>query len=229
VGRRCKAIVAELRAQADPATVAGRARFGIGPEGGLGVSIPVLRRMGKRIGRDHALAEALWAAGLHEARILASLVADPAHLSRRQMEAWARQFDSWAVCDQVCSNLFDRTPGAAALALAWSRRPEEFVKRAGFVMMATLAVHDKTAADAAFRPMLAAVRREADDERNFVRKAVNWALRQIGKRSAALNRQAIAVARQVAAIDSKAARWVAADALRELESEPVQARLRRKG
>jgi 3-methyladenine DNA glycosylase AlkD len=227
--RRCKAIVAEMRAQSDPAIVAGRARFGISPEGGLGLSIPALRAMGKRIGRDHDLAESLWATGLHEARILASLVGDPARLSRRQMETWALEFDSWGVCDQVCSNLFDRTPFAADLAMEWSRRPEEFVKRAGFVLMAVLAVHDKAAADAAFRPMLAAVRRDAADERNFVRKAVNWALRQIGKRNAALNREAIAMARQVAEIDSKAARWIAADALRELQSEPVQARLRRKG
>src|SRR5207244_7423305 len=148
---------------------------------------------------DHALAAALWASGVHEARILATLVDDPAKVGRTQMERWVRDFDSWDVVDAACGNLFDKTARAYETALEWSARAPEFQKRAGFSLMAALAVHDKAAPDARFRPFLAAVAREAGDDRNFVRKAVNWALRQIGKRNAALNRAAIQTAERVRA------------------------------
>jgi 3-methyladenine DNA glycosylase AlkD len=223
--RLCE-IVAELESHGNPANVAGMARYGISPVNTLGVSVPVLRAMAKRIGRDHALALELWSTGVHEARSLAGLIDDPAMVTERQLERWAAEFDSWDVCDGVCSNLFDRTPFAASKAAEWSARREEFVKRAGFVLMAALAVHDKRAPDIRFREFLPLIEREAGDERNFVRKAVNWALRQIGKRNRALNKAAIASARRIRRMDSKAARWIATDALRELEGDAVQGRLR---
>jgi 3-methyladenine DNA glycosylase AlkD len=224
----CAEIVSELESLADPANVAGMARYGINPENTLGVSIPRLRAMAKEIGRDHALALELWASGIHEARILAGLVDDPAMVAAAQLERWVGDFDSWDVCDGVCGNLFDRTPFAWEKAAAWSARSEEFVKRAGFVLMAALAVHDKKAPDERFRNFLPLIEREAADERNFVKKAVNWALRQIGKRNRALNRDAIAAAKRIRKIDSRSARWIAADALRELESGAVRERLNKR-
>jgi 3-methyladenine DNA glycosylase AlkD len=193
------------------------ARYGINPAQALGVSIPALRQMAR--GRcDHALAEALWQSGIHEARILAGMVDDSSQVSSEQMERWVLDFDSWDVCDQVISNLFDRTRDAVEKAHAWSQRPEEFVKRAGFVLMAALAVHDKKSGDEVFLDFLPVIQREATDGRNFVKKAVNWALRQIGKRNASLRAAAIETARQIRAIDSPTARWIAADALKELEA-----------
>ncbi len=224
----CAEIVAELESLANPANVAGMARYGINPENTLGVSIPRLRAMAKEIGRDHALALELWASGVHEARILAGLVDDPAEVAAAQLERWVKDFDSWDVCDGVCGNLFDRTPFAWEKAAAWSARSQEFVKRAGFVLMAALAVHDKKAPDGRFRNFLPLIEREAADERNFVKKAVNWALRQIGKRNRALNRDAIAAAKRIRKIDSRSARWIAADALRELESAAVRERLNKR-
>jgi len=218
-------ILAELESQANPANVAGMARYGISLVNTLGVSVPVLRAMAKRIGNDHALARELWASGIHEGRSLAGLIDDPGSVTEAQMERWVKDFDSWDVCDGVCSNLFDRTPFAYEKAVAWSSRSGEFVKRAGFVLMAALAVHDKKAPDGRFREFLPLIEREAVDERNFVKKAVNWALRQIGKRNRALNRDAIAAAKRIRKIDSRSARWIAADALRELESDAVLKRL----
>ena len=202
--------LARLRALADPEARAGMARFGIETGTALGISIPKLRALAKEIRRDHALAEELWAAGVHEARTLAALVDDPKLVTEQQMERWVVQIDSWDVCDGVCSDLFDRTPFAYAKAAEWSGREEEFVKRAGFALMASLAVHDK----------------KADDERNFVKKAANWALRNIGKRNRNLNRAAIEAGERIRSQGSRAARWIAADALRELWSEKVQARLK---
>lgn len=209
-------IIRELRRRASPRNVAGMARFGINPTGTLGVPIPILRQLAKQIGRNHKLARQLWATGIHEARILAAFIAEPAKLSSRQMDAWVRDFDSWDVCDQVCGNLFDRTPFAYRKAVTWSRRREEYVKRAGYVLMASLAVHDKKAGDVAFGKFFPHIERGATDERNFVKKAVNWALRQIGKRNVRLRRQAIACARRIQRLDSRSARWIASDALREL-------------
>ena len=201
---------------ANPANDAGMARFGINPKGILGVSMPVLRKMGRQHRRNHPLALELWQSGIHEARILAALVDDPAQVTARQMEAWVCDFDSWDICDGVCCNLFDKTPFARVKIQTWTRRRAEYVKRAGFVLMAALAVHDKKAPDDLFLEFLPLIEREAPAERNFVRKAVNWALRQIGKRNARLCRAAIASARRIHAQDTKAARWIATDALREL-------------
>lgn len=219
-------ILARLRKLADPGNVEGMARYGINPKGTLGVPVPALRAIAKEAGRDHALASALWRTGIHEARIVAPLVEEPDRVTEKQMERWVRDFDSWDICDLCCNNLFWKTEFAHAKALEWSRRDEEFVRRAGFVMMAVLAVHDKAAPDSRFMRYLSAVRRGARDERNLVRKAVNWALRQIGKRDQALNGRAIETAEKIAGLDSKAARWIASDALRELRSEKVQERLR---
>lgn len=220
--------LARLRACGSPANVAGMARFGITPKTEmLDVSVWEIRRLGKEIGTDHRLARALWRSRVHEARVLATVVADPARLTEAQADRWVRSLDSWDVCDQLCGNLLDRTPFAARKALEWSRRDEEFVKRAGFSLMCYLAVHDKTLPDETFAPFFVAIEREADDDRNFVRKAVNWALRQIGKRNPALNRRAIAVARRLGNRDSRAARWIASDALRELQSGKVAAGLTR--
>jgi 3-methyladenine DNA glycosylase AlkD len=212
-----KEILRQLYAQRNPQNVAGMARLGINPRNTLGVSIPTLRRIARQAGKDHRLAQELWKSGIHEARILAALVDVPEQVTEAQMERWVKDFDSWDVCDQVCSNLFDKTRFARRKAIEWSKRDEEFVKRAGFVMMAALAVHDKSAPDVVFRKFLRLVQRGATDDRNFVKKAVNWALRQIGKRNAALNRAAQATAREIQQIDSRAARWIAADALRELK------------
>lgn len=218
-------VIAKLKRLSNPVAVAGMAKFGINSKNTDGIAIPKLRAMAKEIGRDRTLARQLWDSGIHEARILASLIDDPALVAEAQMERWARDFDSWDVCDQVCGNLFDKTPLAYKKALQWSRRKEEFVKRAGFALMAYLAWHDKTAPDNKFEKFLPAIQRESGDERNFVKKAVNWALRGIGKRSRKLNRAAIATAREIQKFDSKAARWVAAGALRELTGEAVRKRL----
>jgi 3-methyladenine DNA glycosylase AlkD len=210
--------IRELRALANPANVAGMTRFGINPKGTLGISIPVLRRLARQAGRDHALALALWKTGIHEARILAALVDEPALVTPQQMDRWAADFDSWDVCDGCCSNLFDRTPHAYGKCFEWSSRPEEYVKRAAFALMAALAVHDKQAPDSRFLQFLPVIAREANDDRNFVRKAVNWALRQIGKRNPALRQAAMRCAENLRQMDSRAARWIAADARRELRA-----------
>ncbi len=209
-------VIARLKQAADPQVVAGMARFGSRPAQTLGISIPTLRKLAKELGRDHALAQALWDSGVHEARILASLIDDPQQVTEPQMEAWVNAFDSWDVCDQVCGNLFDRTPYAFQKAQEWCRREPEFVRRAGFVLMAELAVHDKRAPDADFLPFFPLILHYATDERNFVKKAVNWALRQIGKRNPALRQVAMQWANEMKTLDSRSARWIASDALREL-------------
>lgn len=210
-------LVIILRNHANPINVAGMARYGISTRNTLGVSIPFLRNLARAHRRQHVLALELWAADIHEARILATLVDDPACVTPAQMEAWVKDLDSWDICDQLCNNLFRRTPYARDKALVWAKRKPEFIRRAGFVLMASLAVHDKAASDADFEPFFAAIRAGATDERNFVRKAVNWALRQIGKRNTTLCKRALVVAREIATLDSKAARWIAADAQRELQ------------
>ena len=193
----------------------------------LGSDFPKLRALAKQIGRDHALAQRLWEADLLETRLLASLVDDPRQVTPEQMDRWARDFDNWAVVDGCCLNLFRKTPCAYEKAVEYSAAPEEFVKRTGFVLMATLAVHDKHVPDATFAAFLPLIEREAGDPRSFVKKAVNWALRQIGKRSRALNEPAVALARKLAQSEDRAARWVGSDALRELTGEAVRERLRR--
>ncbi len=222
---RVRKVLSRLRVAADPSRLEGMGRYGIETGKALGVSIPELRRLARSVGRDHELAGALWATGIHEARILAGMVDDPAEVTEEQMESWVRDFDSWDLCDQVSGNLFDKTPFAFRKAVEWAGREEEFVKRAGFAIMAWSAFHDGEAEDREFEAFLPAIEAAATDERNYVKKAVNWALRQIGKRNGALNRKAIATAKQIQRIDSKAARWIAADALRELNSPAVRSRL----
>jgi len=210
-------VLAELQRLANPANVAGMARFGIVGKKLLGITTVQLQTIAKRIGRDHELAEALWASGTFEARILAAFIADPTRLTRRQANAWAKGFECWADCDGLCLHLFRKTHFAHELAVVWSSRREELVKRAGFTMMATLAVHDKAAGNEVFRSYLKRVDEEASDERHNVKKGVNWALRQVGKRNLILNRDAIRTAKRIQKLESKAARWIAADALRELQ------------
>jgi 3-methyladenine DNA glycosylase AlkD len=222
---RCERVMAELRVNAKPENLAGIARYGIVIEAALGLSIPDLRRIARGLHGDHELALALWQTGVHEAQILAGFIDDPRAVGEEQMEVWVAQFDSWDVCDQVCSSLFDRTVLAWVKAVEWAGRDEEFVKRAGFVLMAALAVHDKGASDEQYLAFLPLIAREAGDERNFVKKAVNWALRQIGKRNGTLNEAAVAAAREVGLQGSRSARWIAADALRELTSDKVRERL----
>ena len=234
-------ILEELRSMGSEENRAGMARFGIHVEFAFGVSIYELRKVGKRLGVDHDLALGLWATGNHEARLLACFVEDPACVTVEQVEAWALDFDSWDICDQASTSLFDKTPHAWSKAIDWSGRSEEWVKRAAFALMAGLAVHDKSAKDSAFLKLLPLIEREAYDERNFVKKAVNWALRNVGKRNEALNVAAVACAERIRAaankrVDGKrggdagvrAARWIAADALRELTSEKVRERLKGK-
>jgi 3-methyladenine DNA glycosylase AlkD len=204
------------------------AKFAVGGQHTLGISVPTLRQLAKEIGTDHNLAQELWASGIHEARLLATMIDIPNQVTEQQMDAWVKDFDSWDVCDQCCLNLFRKTPFAYDKVEEWSRREEEFVKRAGFALMATLAVHDKKAGDDTFIAFLPIIKREATDERNFVKKAVNWALRQIGKRNLSLNQFAIHAVQEIQQLDSKSARWIAADALRELTSEKVQLKLRKK-
>jgi 3-methyladenine DNA glycosylase AlkD len=218
-------VISELRAMGNPAAIQGMTRYGITTGKALGVSLPGLRRLARRAGRDHVLAEELWRSGIHEARILAAMVEVPSAVTEQQMERWVADFDSWDVCDCCCGILFDKTAFAYAKALEWSEREEEFVKRAGYVMMAELAVHDKDASDAAFIRFLPAILKGSTDGRNFVKKAVNWALRQIGKRNGKLNREAVKLADRIAMLESSSARWIAADARRELLSNQVKRRL----
>lgn len=209
-------ILNTLRQNANPNNVAGMARFGISPTNTLGISIPFLRKLAKQYRPDHELAQELWASSIHEARILASMVDDPIQVTPEQMDEWASEFDSWDICDQVCLNLFDKTPFAFAKAIEWSAKEPVFLKRAGFALMASLAFHDKNAPDSAFETFFPTILLHANDERNYVKKAVNWALRQIGKRNRNLQQKALAVAQQMITIDSKAARWNAKNAMREL-------------
>jgi 3-methyladenine DNA glycosylase AlkD len=212
----------------DPSRLEEMARYGIRTDQAVGVTVTELRRLARGLRPDHELAAVLWASGIHEARILASLVDEPALVSEAQADAWVADLDSWDVCDGVCGNLLDRTPFALDKAVEWSSREPEFEKRAAFALMACAAVHRRDLPDAAFASVLPVIREQATDERTCVKTAVSWALRQIGKRSAELNARAIRTAEQIERIDARSARWIAHDALRELRSNGVQARLRRR-
>ena len=218
-------LISEIRKLGDPENLPGMARFGIRTDKAYGVSVPKIRNLAKKIGKRHDLAELFWETGIHEARLVARMIDEPAKVTEAQMEKWANDFDSWDVVDQARGNLFDKTPFAVSKAHEWSTRKEEFVKRAGFALMAELAVHDKMIADKTFLDFLPVIVRESSDNRNFVKKAVNWSLRQIGKRNMPLNGAAVQTARSIQKIDSKAAKWIAADALRELTGDPVQKKL----
>ena len=221
-------IIYELEALSNPEEIEGMARFGINPAKTYAVRIPELRRIAKRAGKNHELAKKLWEHGYRETRIIASIVEDPKMVTEDQMDEWALGFDTWDICDQCCMNLFRKTPFAYKKIDEWSMQDEEFVKRAAFTLIATLAVHDKKADDERFEKLFSIIIRESDDGRNFVKKAVNWALRQIGKRDLNLNKRAILIAEEINKKDSKSAKWIAKDALRELNDEKVLKRLHSK-
>jgi 3-methyladenine DNA glycosylase AlkD len=220
-----KEILRTLKAAGRPENVAGMARYGIVTQSAFGASSPAIERLARKIGKDHPFAEELWQTGNHDARVLACFVEEPARVTAVQMEHWVRDFDNWAICDGCCLHLFDRTRFAWPKAVQWSRRKPEFIRRAGFALMAVLAVHDKQADDARFLKLLPLIEAGATDGRKYVRKAVNWALRSIGKRNSRLNRAAIRTAERIHKLDSRAARWIASDARRELTSAAVQKRL----
>lgn len=224
----CARALRELRALGVQRNVDGMARFGIRAKIVYGVAKPKMDLLARKVGKDHRLALELWRTRVHDARILAGMIDVAEQVSAGQMEAWVQDFDNWDVCDGTCCHLFVFSAPAWKKAVAWSRRQEEFIKRAGFALMAYLAYRNKLATDAQFRKVLPLIEREAYDDRNFVRKAVNWALRNIGKRNLKLNRAAIRVSKRIRKQNSRSARWIAADALRELNSAAVQARLRRK-
>lgn len=209
-------ILAELQALRSSENLTGMARLGINTANALGVPVATLRKMARNIRRSHQLASELWGSGIHEARILASMASEPERVTEAQMERWVLDFDSWDLCDQTCSNLFGKIPWAWDKCVQWSGREEEFVKRAAFTLMACLAVRAKDAADDQFETFFPIIKRESGDGRNYVKKAVNWALRQIGKRSPVLREKAIACAREIAETGTPSARWIASDALREL-------------
>lgn len=218
-------VIEELTALADPSKLEGMAHFALVGEKRLGIPVPELRRLAKQFGRDHALALALWQSGYSEARILASMIDIPGQVTETQLEQWVADFDAWDICDQVCMNLFEKVPAAIAHIPQWVNREEEFVRRTPFSLIACLAWHDKQASDASFIAYFPLLSQAATDERNFVKKAVNWALRNIGKRNPHLNQAAIQFAQKLQKMDSKSARWIAADALRELTSDAVQRRV----
>jgi len=220
-------VIVELKSKARPERLEEMTKYGIPREQMLCIAVPDLRKLAKEIGTDHKLAMGLWRTGIGEARILAAMIDDSDKLTEEQMEDWVKDINSWDICDQVCMDLFRKNQLAWKKILDWSKREEEFVKRTAFSLIACLAWHDKKAADEKFLELLLIIIREAVDERNFVKKAVNWALRNIGKRNLNLNRAAVNTAREIQRLDSKAARWIAADAIRELESDAIQSRLRR--
>ena len=220
-------IVERLKSLANSKNVDGMAKFGINPEGTLGISMPNLRSIAKEIRNNNDLAIELWDTGIHEARILATLVADPKVISEERIDKWVEDIDSWDVCDQFCSNLLDKTEFCYKKIYEWTAREDEFVKRAGFALIATSSMHHKKQDDKVFEDFLALIINASNDERNFVKKAVNWALRQIGKRSNYLNEKALIAAYQIKdnVNSNKAAKWIASDAIKELESEKIRSRI----
>ncbi len=220
-------ILENLHRFESPDNIAGMARFGIVSDKKIiGISAPELKRIAKEIGRDHTLAKELWATEIYDARILAAFIEEPVRVTAEQMDCWAREFDNWAICDGCCLHLFVKTKYAWEKAIEWTKREPEFERRAGFTMMAVLAVHDKKAGDAKFRKLFPLIVNGATDERNGVKKAVNWALRQIGKRNSTLNKEALSVAEKIKAVGTPTARWIANDAIRELKSEGVRKRFK---
>jgi len=218
-------VIKKLKAKARPDQVEGMARYGMAAEQRLGVSVPDMRKIAREVGKDHELALGLWATGIPEARIVAAIVDRPEELTEEQMEEWVAGMNSWDVCDQVCMNLFKKSPLAWKKIVDWTEREEEFVRRAAYALIACLAWHDKGAADEEFIRLFPVIKRGATDERNYVKKAVSWALRNIGKRNRDLNRAVLELAEEIGRMDSKAARWIASDVIKELKSEAVQRRL----
>jgi 3-methyladenine DNA glycosylase AlkD len=212
----CEEIIQKLQSLANPENVKGMARYGINPKNNLGISIYQLRPLAKEIGRSHPLALKLWDSKIHDARLLACFI--------DEMDTWAEDFDSWDICDQACTSLFDLSPLAYKKVYQWANHEKEFVKRAAFSLVAGLAVHDKIATDKEFEQFLPIIIKHSVDERNYVKKAVNWALRNIGKRNLHLNKRAIEAAKEIQKINSKSAKWIASDALRELTSDKIKRR-----
>ena len=225
---RYEEVLKQLKSMKNPKSVEGMARYGINPKNNLGISIYKLRPLAKEIGKNHELSLKLWNSGVHDARLLAVFIEDPKQVTEEQMDLWAKDFDSWDICDQACTSLFDLTPYAWKKVFEWAERDEEFVKRASFSIIAGLAVHDKNANDEKFEQLIPILIKHANDERNYVKKAVNWALRNIGKRNKTLNKKMVEVCLSIKKIDSKSAKWIASDAIRELTSEKVRQRLDRK-
>lgn len=225
-------IIKKLESLGKPENVAGMARFAIKTKKAFGVSAPVLKDLAKEIKKQtkntHSLALELWETEIYEARIIAYLIDNPKEVTEKQMDSWVKDFDNWAICDGVCGHLFCRTEFAYKKVFEWSEREEEFIKRAGIVLIAWLAVHDKKATDEKIAEFLPILEQKSDDNRNFIKKAVNWSLRQIGKRSLYLNKLAIESAMRIKLQNTKSARWIAADALRELTNEKTLERLRKK-
>jgi len=218
-------VLGRLRAKARPDQIEGMARYVLAPEGRLGVSVPELRKLAKELGKDHFLALELWQTGVAEARMLAAMIDEPGQLTAQQMDDWVKDFNSWDLCDQVCMNLYEKSPLAWTKIHEWSGREEEFVKRAAFALIACLAWHDKTVSDQQFIEVLPVIKRGATDNRNYVRKAVSWALRNIGKRNGNLHRIALQWAEDIRKLDVPAARWIAADAIADLQSDVTRRKL----
>ncbi|MHA1713942.1 MAG: DNA alkylation repair protein [Candidatus Ranarchaeia archaeon] len=221
-------IIALLKAHADPHAADGMRRYGIVTEQIYGVSIPQLRKIAKNIGRNHGLAQRWWKIPSRETRILASMIANPLVITEAQVDMWVSDLDNWEICDQCCMNLFEKTSFAYQKCIEWSSREKEFVKRAGFALMARMAVSDKTAGGPMFERFLPIIKRESLDSRKYVKKAVNWALRQIGKRNLLLNEKATQTAYEIMRLDSKSAMWIAKDALRELTNQKTRDRISKK-
>ena len=221
-------VLAALERAGSRSRVEGLARYGITARRAFGVEMKTLLQLQKRLGTNHALSLGLWDSGWHEARLLATLVGDPARVTRRQMNSWAASFENWADCDTACFKLFDRSPFAWEKARQWTESPREFVRRGGFALMASLALHDRTAPDEPFLEFLPLIENGAGDPRNFVKKGVSWALRSIGGRSTPLHRASLAVAKRLAASDDAACRWVGKDTLRDLTRPAAKARAARR-
>ncbi len=219
---RVESVLAAMKMLGNPAEVEARKRFAIVSSKAFGLRMPQVRQLAKEIGRDHALAMSLWQTGWHEAQLLAPMLTDPKQFTAQQMDAWTEEFSSWDVCDQCVGSLFQKLPFAEEKMVQYSTREEEFVKRTAFSLMATMAVHHKKSPDERFLSWLPLIEQEAWDGRNFVKKAVNWALRQIGKRNAFLCEAALACAERIHAQGTPSAKWIARDAIRELESKHAQ-------
>ena len=219
-------VMKQLKSMGNPKNVEGMARYGINPKNNLGISIYKLRPLAKEIGINHELSLKLWESGIHDARLLAVFIANPSQVTEEQMDSWAKDFDSWDVCDQACTSLFDLTPHANKKVFEWAENEREFVKRAAFSIIAGLAVHDKKSDDRKFEKFFPIIKRESTDDRNYVKKAVNWALRNIGKRNKNLNKKAIKTAKEIQKFDSKSAKWIASDAIRELTHDKVKNKIK---
>jgi len=219
-------IITKLETLSDPQVAKKMAKFGIIARKSYGISMPELRKIAKNTGENHKLAKRLWQKNSRETKILASLIEDYSKVNEEQMDFWVKDFDSWEICDQCCINLFWRTPFAYKKAIEWSSRKEEFVKRAAFSLMAVLAIHDKNMGNEEFVELFPYIKKQSTDNRHYVKKSINWALRQIGKRNAFLHKQALKLAEEIKKINSKSAKWVASDAIRELRSEKILNRIK---